>query len=473
MASDSSKTSANDSWTLTRKRDTNMKQEVAIKSLNEAFQALQAMEDAKGKNAKVKVLSDHADNDVLRDLCFAAYGGDKYNTYTTVQWDDAKTCVPCDQSAVDRYQHFFKLLIGLRDRTAVMGDMAVASIDALMHDCSATEKKWYRRVMEHDLKVGMNTSFGKQWDFKTLTLGGGPKVSSGVQFPGVMLCEAKEKLTEKFLGSFLVEPKLDGLRLTFVWDGADWSFFSRQGKSERYNANLGHIAADIITGFKTHGYESGILDGEIMGDTWNSTLAIKRKEVTPEDLAEIQRCKFYAFDHLTGTSDRRRQLERRLTLMAVCGNAKLANPDTKLTLIDQHPVDTMVEVRSLFTKFLTQGYEGAIVKDTETVYEFKNKRCKTWVKLKPIDTQDVRVTGSYPGRERTRHEHTLGGFNVVDQAGQEFNVGGGFTDEQRDDFWKKRDSYVGKYLEIEFQSDPQQVAKGRFPVFVRWREDLE
>lgn len=447
-----------------------------LQLLEGAFRALQEMEVAEGSNAKKAILKLNEDNTVLRDLCFAAYGGDKFNSYPTVQFDDVKEWKHLEPEAIGRYDDFRPMLLNLRDRN-VSGDAAVELLNSFMDSCSPQEKKWYRRVLEHDLKIGMHTSFNKLWDFKLLSLDGkGPK-EGDIVFPGVMLCEKNPKLIEKWgVDEFFVEPKLDGMRLLFVLasDGS-WSFFSRQGKNARYNDNLKHIAEDILKAFKKIGIDAGCLDGEIMGVDWNSTLAVKRKTLTEQDLIEIQRCYFHAFDVFTDQIIEAKsvQKKRRNLLERVCAECLADNKDTRVKLNSQFVCSTLDEAFVLTQKFLLEGYEGAIAKSPNTFYQVNNKRSRDWIKLKPVDTQDVRVTGVYEGEARSRNEGRLGGFNVTDMKGQEFRVGGGFTDIQREQFWKDREKYIGQWMEIEFQPDPKQVAKGRFPVFTRWREDLE
>lgn len=444
--------------------------------LCEALRALDAMEKAQGSNEKKAILKQYEKNDVLRDLCFAAYGGDKFNAYPTLQFKDSTASYPPfkeEDEAIIRYDFFKVLLVDLRDRK-LSGDAAVEALNKFLSECGTIEKKWYRRVLEHDLKIGMHTSFSKLWDFKQLTLEGTPKTGK-VRFPGTMLCEKNEKFIEKWKTNFiLVEPKYDGLRLMFVLEeSGDWSFFSRGGKNDRYNDNLGHIAADLIDAMKCEGYTHGCIDGEILGATWNATLAVKRKEITEADYKEIQLCNFYAFDHLNGWDDKRDQIERRTSLVQICARAKEIRATTHVVLTPQHRVANLAEAKKLFAKFLIQGFEGAVVKSPFAVYQLNNKRTKEWVKIKAVDTMDVRVIGRFQGKERTKYESMLGGFHVIDGAGQEFNVGGGFTDAQRAEYWTKPETeFVGRWMEIEFQRDTQQVAKARFPVFIRWRDDL-
>lgn len=451
--------------------------------LEAAFRALHDMEHAEGSNAKKAILEANQDNDILRDLAFACYGGDKFNAYPSIKFDDTDRWVwQDDVQALQNYKNFRELLVNLRDRN-VTGNDAIAAIDGFFKKCMSTEKKWYRRVLEHDLKVGLASSFSKVWDFKTLTLEGTARAESEIVFPGVMRCEKDEKHVKKWdaKDGILVEPKMDGLRLLFVWAGGDrWSFFSRGGKAEAYNRNLKHIAEQLLIGLKAKGYKSGSIDGEIMGEKWNDTLSIKRKTVDAEDQKEIDRVNFHVFDHLMSTNGRddRTQTQRRTTLEEVFLAIEAAHEEHNVILVVQHLVDTIEEARPHFHRYVTSGYEGVILKCPKATYNGeRNKASKQWVKMKPIDTQDVRVTGWYGGRERTRLEGNFGGFEVTNQDGQDFKVGGGFSDAQRSEimadinagrFDKK---YKGRWLEIEYQRD--QVAKGRFPVFIRWRDDVD
>lgn len=454
--------------------------------LEAAFRALHDMEKAEGSNAKKAILESHRDNDVLRDLAFACYGGDKFNAYPTVQFEDTdRWGWQDDLLALENYRYFRQLLVQLRDRT-LTGNEAVAVLDSFFlghhrgnanqfSNLTATEKKWYRRVLEHDLKVGLASSFSKVWDFKTLTLEGTARPESEIVFPGVMRCEKDEKHIKKWDASagILVEPKMDGLRLLFVWAGGDrWSFFSRGGKSEAYNRNLKPIAEALVTAMKRCNMTAGALDGEILGVGWNDTLAVKRKTVTAEDQAEIDKVNFHIFDHLESVDgkDSRPQIARRKSLEQI---AERVPEGANVILVKQILVKDVEAARPLFHEFVLQKYEGTILKYPLAVYNGeRNKASKFWIKMKPIDTMDARVVGMYEGRERTRLEGTFGGFNVTNQEGQNFNVGGGFSDEQRAEIWKNGiKKYIGRWIELEYQKDD--VAVGRFPVFIRWRDDID
>ena len=69
---------------------------------------------------------------------------------------------------------------------------------------------------------------------------------------------------------------------------------------------------------------------------------------------------------------------------------------------------------------------------------------------------------------------TLGAF-VLEYKGNEVKVGSGFTDEQREKFWQKRDGLTGTLCEVKYKEISQDKGTGleslQFPVFVGLRTD--
>ena len=101
-----------------------------------------------------------------------------------------------------------------------------------------------------------------------------------------------------------------------------------------------------------------------------------------------------------------------------------------------------------FRRFVSQGFEGAMVKDADAPY-MQGKRSNAWLKVKAVDAEDCPVVSVHEGEGRLAG--TMGHV-VVENNGRLVRVGGGFTDEQRATIWANRDTVIGSWLEVTFQS---------------------
>jgi DNA ligase-1 len=125
------------------------------------------------------------------------------------------------------------------------------------------------------------------------------------------------------------------------------------------------------------------------------------------------------------------------------------------------------------------GYEGVMIKDPNASY--KTRRTDAWLKIKPFISVDLQIVGFEPGKPVTKYENTLGAIicRGIDQDRYiEVTVGGGFSDELRDEIWATRDKINGKYVEVKGDAltktqDNENVWSLRFPVFVCFRPDKD
>jgi hypothetical protein len=108
------------------------------------------------------------------------------------------------------------------------------------------------------------------------------------------------------------------------------------------------------------------------------------------------------------------------------------------------------------------GFEGLVYRkmlDPVPSLILRQKRTIT------VDLKAVRFSEG-----RGRLEGTLGAITGVTPEGVEVDVGGGFTDEQRDDVWTFRNHYLGRIFEVEAKKKFESGSL-RHPNFVRWRDD--
>jgi DNA ligase-1 len=101
-----------------------------------------------------------------------------------------------------------------------------------------------------------------------------------------------------------------------------------------------------------------------------------------------------------------------------------------------------------FRRFVSQGFEGAMVKDADAPYT-QGKRSNAWLKVKAVDAEDCAIVSVHEGEGRLAG--TMGHV-VVEHNDRLVRVGGGFSDEQRKMIWENRDTVIGSFLEVTFQS---------------------
>jgi DNA ligase-1 len=145
--------------------------------------------------------------------------------------------------------------------------------------------------------------------------------------------------------------------------------------------------------------------------------------------------------------------------------------------------------------YLTAGYEGVMLRHPGGPYKQGRSTAKeAWLlKVKRFVDAEARVIGFSEAQhnaneakrnelgqlERSSHKagkvgkQTLGALTVKDlKTGVEFDIGTGFTADQRQVFWTTGDNLIGKV--VKYKSQPTGVKdKPRFPVFLGFRGNVD
>jgi DNA ligase-1 len=149
-----------------------------------------------------------------------------------------------------------------------------------------------------------------------------------------------------------------------------------------------------------------------------------------------------------------------------------------IDVIEQTEVDLDGYVGELqFKQFnkdaIEAGFEGIMIKDVDAVYECK--RSASWLKQKPFIEVSLNVIAVEEGTGK--NEGRLGALiceGVDDGKSIKVNVGSGFTDDQRAEYWMDKESMLGQIIEIRADAatrsqDSEDVYSLRFPRFLRFR----
>lgn len=119
--------------------------------------------------------------------------------------------------------------------------------------------------------------------------------------------------------------------------------------------------------------------------------------------------------------------------------------------------------KALTNYAVAMGLEGLMLKTWDHVYE--NKRSGLWCKYKVFHTEDLPVVGRVRGTGK--YSETLGAL-IVERDGVQIEVGSGYTDADRDEFWVE----TPKVIEVKYQ-EVTHTGSLRFPIFLRRRDDKD
>jgi DNA ligase-1 len=119
----------------------------------------------------------------------------------------------------------------------------------------------------------------------------------------------------------------------------------------------------------------------------------------------------------------------------------------------------------MFSQYVGDGYEGFVIRDAYGIYQ--RKRYTGIMKFKPHQTDIYLIIGAIEEVSLLGDpKGSLGAFRCISNDGTVFNVGTGFTYDQRVSLWKDREELVGKKLKVKYQSLTQGKGVPRFPVFL-------
>lgn len=127
--------------------------------------------------------------------------------------------------------------------------------------------------------------------------------------------------------------------------------------------------------------------------------------------------------------------------------------------VEQFELPSAAALKVRLQEVVKAGGEGLMLHRADALYE--TGRSPALLKLKPLQDADAVVVGHQPGQGR--HAGRLGALKVRTQDGQEFLLGTGFSDEQRD-----QPPAVGTVVTFTYQGTTAQGVP-RFASFLRVR----
>ena len=225
-----------------------------------------------------------------------------------------------------------------------------------------------------------------------------------------------------------VSPKLDGLRVTY----SDGVFRTRKGHALVGLTELERQMADMQPFCHP---EPLAFDGELMvdGEHFNEISGQLRS------FNETDKAHYHIFDIHMSAEPQYKRLMTLLHISSLFGSKNISFvPHTVVTSHDA--------IMEKYQEYLDQGYEGAIVKSENGLYQ--DARTWDWMKLKITQTEDCRVSGIFEGTGK--YNGMVGGL-VVCFNGVNVRVGSGLSDLQRSSWMADPDEIIGATVEVAFQ----------------------
>jgi len=346
------------------------------------------------------------------------------------------------------------------------GNAALTAVNTIR--LKATEAQWnywYRRILIKDMRAG----------FSEKTINKVVEKSHPTYAIPVFSCQLAHDSANhesKVTGKKLIEVKLDGVRVVaIVYPSGAVNLFSRNGKQLTNFPLIEQQLSQVAGTFA----EPTVLDGEVMSSSFQDLMKqIHRKsDVQSKDavlnLFDIITLKEFEQGHSATTQEQRsntvymwhKQNQDQLPNVTVVGHE----------LVDLDTPEGQARYKEINAHAIEGGYEGIMLKNP--IGEYNCKRSADWLKLKPFIEVSLEVKDVEEGTGR--NEGRLGAVvceGVDDGKTIRVNVGSGFSDSDRSDYWDSRSQLVGQIVEVRADAVTQNqdgTYSLRFPRFLHFR----
>ena len=307
---------------------------------------------------------------------------------------------------------------------------------------------FYRRILQKDMRCGLSertvNNVAKKNNYEQYII---PVFSCQL----AQDCELHKK---KLNGKKSLEVKLDGVRaVTVIYPSGKIDMFSRNGKELN---NFNHIKDEISKTFNISSInEALVLDGEIVSDDFQTLM----KQIHRKSSSQNKDAKLFLFDLLPLEYFKKGIYEKsyfsRIEELKKI-HERFFIQSHVINIIDSVNVDLdtekgEIEFKNFNKNSIISGYEGIMIKDPESFYECK--RSTTWLKSKPFIEISLEVKDYEEGTGRNKGK--LGAIiaeGIDEDKNFKTNVGSGFTDLQRKEFWEYKDKLIGQIIEIRADS---------------------
>jgi len=292
------------------------------------------------------------------------------------------------------------------------------------------------------------------------------------------ILSAKDFIEEKIKFPVYCTPKLDGIRSFKLPDNEKILSRSLKPIPNKYIQSLSHLFPNTVDGEFILKNENNILP---FNETTSFVMSFDEQPSKEKQLYFV----IFDYDILSNKN----YLDRIESLKELFYKNNLI--DYNFDILIPKEINNLKELYSFEEKCLEENYEGVILRSNgkykfgrSTVNDGLMIKLKRWYDDEGIivdmiekynNTSSLINELGYKDKNHKKESltpaNTLGSL-VLKYKDYTFEVGSGFTDEERDEFWFNKDKYFGK--KIKFKYIPYgMVEKPRNPIYLGIRNELD
>lgn len=406
------------------------------------------------RNFKIDLLTKYSGDKTLKKIIFLAL-----DPFTQFYIRKIPKYSPAKNEQADSLDSVLDSLYILSTRQAT-GNAGIEFLTNLLSVLTEDDAKVLERVIKKDLNCGVSTAtVNTVW--KNLI----------PEFP-VMLCSAfEQKLVDNIKFPAIVQRKEDGMRFNAIVKRNSCEFRSRNGKQIEL---LGELEKEFIT--LANG-EEVVFDGELLVVSDSGEILDRQSGNGILNKANKGTIKLEEAKKVNATIWDKIPYEDFVTgKCPIPYEKRFASIEDLSSFPKIHPVETrfvnsIEEASETFRDYLSNGFEGIILKDEKGIWE--NKRAKHQIKFKEVLECDLKIVDIQEGTGK--YENMLGAIICETSDGLlRVSVGSGFNDEQRKILINE--NLLDKIVTIKYNTKIQNKAGENslfLPIFVEIRDDKD
>lgn len=417
------------------------------------LQILNELASTSSRLEKEAIILREKDNELLKQVYFLAY-----DPFTQFYQRKIPKYTPNTNPVGDNLDWGMDQLVTMLASRKVTGNAAIEHLQYVLENVSDKNALVLERIIGKDLKCGASDSTAN-------------KIWPGLvhDYPCMLASGYDEKLVAKIKWPAFAQLKMDGMRFNAIVKDGKCEFRTRNGKEVNLLGNLEAEFIALAAGNNT------VFDGELVvmdeedwqyldRQTGNGILNKAVKGTITPELANRVCATLWdiiPYEDFQNSISKHAYKHRFALLEAMHLDSG------KIRIVSNQIVANLEEARTLFERYLAEGQEGIILKDSMGLWE--DKRSRGQIKFKGELECDLKIVGIQEGTGK--YVGKIGAYICESEDGiLKCDVGSGFKDDQR----IIDQSVIGKVIAVKYNARIKNK-QGRdslfLPIFLEIRED--